>query len=751
MINESGLPELPDSDNLNNGGLFYGSALFTNITSVGSFRLPPHASAERDVKLRQVYNTNEFMQGIISTLQLLLYNTLDISVQAKSSLVTHTEIAEIYNKILFDALDSEVERFISDLLITDNGGFLFIEGEGAFHEPLKSMPTGLRCLDSLQCVRTRNNIYPVVYTDPESTTRYPIHESRIIYMSQSPSNEWQKNKVGYSSVSKVNMLGKQLIDLTTYSLEQLGSIEAQRIVHASGVSRREIEDAIENAELTGRNEGRTHSTRTVYIASRDPNGKLNLLDWKNGTMGSERREDVETLIALMSMSLNVQTFVFLESTQSSSTRGAAKESIKLSNGYKLPAWFFKKFTTQLSKKFLPDILQITLNGEANDIDGTKSRIALNNALTAKNNVTSGITNARIERENMVRNGILTAQQFEELELGDERLPNGLHISTVFYDQQLLQHSLLQFNSVENVLVAESSEELLLEINQKISDCVTRINTSTSEKISRKLTHILYALQWLENYLQAPNDIDVVDVDKPLPQDTEIGGPRERNIVNDNPERDYDNENSTIERSDNNIENDWLYNILTGNDDNVLENFEYTKEATRRFRSAIRSLTRGLWSEEIDKETFVSELTAQLSVLLSNEYNKEVKSIYGVNGDTKQLNEILNRNEQYVDGFAEYVLNNIKGVGKLQDVYARADNWIALYDEVMTLAKLDPQGDDRELIWRVGNTEHCSTCLEYRNVIKTRSEWKELADRGIRPQSRALACKGYKCQCTLEEL
>lgn len=50
-------------------------------------------------------------------------------------------------------------------------------------------------------------------------------------------------------------------------------------------------------------------------------------------------------------------------------------------------------------------------------------------------------------------------------------------------------------------------------------------------------------------------------------------------------------------------------------------------------------------------------------------------------------------------------------------------------------------------WGVGNTEkHCEDCLFYNGQVKSKEDWLKLGAILIYPQSRALACKGYECDC-----
>ena len=52
------------------------------------------------------------------------------------------------------------------------------------------------------------------------------------------------------------------------------------------------------------------------------------------------------------------------------------------------------------------------------------------------------------------------------------------------------------------------------------------------------------------------------------------------------------------------------------------------------------------------------------------------------------------------------------------------------------------------MWVVGPTESCTDCKENNGQVKTMREWMAT---GKMPQSNALECKGYNCQCTLVQV
>ena len=83
-------------------------------------------------------------------------------------------------------------------------------------------------------------------------------------------------------------------------------------------------------------------------------------------------------------------------------------------------------------------------------------------------------------------------------------------------------------------------------------------------------------------------------------------------------------------------------------------------------------------------------------------------------------------------------------GKLQKVFARIELWVNRWEDVYNQALLMGR-ENPKLKWVVGPTEHCTTCLKLNGKVKRASTWEAS---GWRPQSRDLACGGWKCQCRL---
>ena len=82
---------------------------------------------------------------------------------------------------------------------------------------------------------------------------------------------------------------------------------------------------------------------------------------------------------------------------------------------------------------------------------------------------------------------------------------------------------------------------------------------------------------------------------------------------------------------------------------------------------------------------------------------------------------------------------------LRAASSRIPMWINTYRDVVNTAKL-MAGANVKLIWVLGPTDHCSSCLKLAGKVKRKREWLSA---GIQPQSRALECGGFNCQCSLQ--
>lgn len=125
----------------------------------------------------------------------------------------------------------------------------------------------------------------------------------------------------------------------------------------------------------------------------------------------------------------------------------------------------------------------------------------------------------------------------------------------------------------------------------------------------------------------------------------------------------------------------------------------------------------------------------------------------------QLDQLLIVQYRYLPGFVDdafaesqkgRVLDKLKDTAA--DIGARVELWGNALREALNLGRIFHRNKEAEFEWRLGATEgHCVDCLAQHGKVRKAGEWQQLAGILIYPQSRALACKGYNCDCGLYQV
>lgn len=79
-----------------------------------------------------------------------------------------------------------------------------------------------------------------------------------------------------------------------------------------------------------------------------------------------------------------------------------------------------------------------------------------------------------------------------------------------------------------------------------------------------------------------------------------------------------------------------------------------------------------------------------------------------------------------------------------------DNRVALWGVgllgVYALGFLRGGNEEEHIAWRLGDRDHCGSCLALSSVVATRAQW---AESNWYPTSSSLECKGFRCGCSFE--
>lgn len=168
-----------------------------------------------------------------------------------------------------------------------------------------------------------------------------------------------------------------------------------------------------------------------------------------------------------------------------------------------------------------------------------------------------------------------------------------------------------------------------------------------------------------------------------------------------------------------------------------------------YARGVRSLTYALWRSEIDLFTFIDTMVFAIQRGLTRAWYEGARHC-GVEGHELTSAELRARDDliasqyAYLVGFGEEIERNQREKkGKLTPLLRRAELWAGRYTEAY-YAAMQMACKDAKLKWVYNPLkEHCMDCLTLNGMVFRASTWSEY---GLRPRSRALECRGYRCGC-----
>jgi hypothetical protein len=387
-------------------------------------------------------------------------------------------------------------QFTQDYLTQDNGAFMFIMGNEPGDKPILGTPLGLLHLPSSQCTRTSNPEFPVVYHHhiaKNKVEKYALHWSRVIAMSHLPSPRQSLNGVGLCPVSCCLTAATELWNMYRYSEEKFGSRPAKQILLVeTGATIENLNGALAHWQAKMDNAGQSHFASTLLLAPSDPSHELKLstLDLASAPDGFDRKEASMQDAALVAAAFGLDLLDLAMSFGiQGQTRANADVQTRKGRG-KGPGLFLESFIHQLALRFLPDSLRAAADNVDDDQDEQRAQIANERSQAYARQIQFGVGTIRSIRVDMLKNGEITQDAFNHLELEDGRLPSGMSVMALFEsDDPDYQRWLNDAETLEDI------EEQRKVIYSEYSD-------ATDADTLHKMEADLSALREKENELKA---------------------------------------------------------------------------------------------------------------------------------------------------------------------------------------------------------------------------------------------------------
>jgi hypothetical protein len=406
------------------------------ISRLHSDRVPPWWKPERDKFLWQtVFGSDVMSSAIFSTCARLVSSPVYIRPRDNDN-KSHRRIA-MWSELLLQYYWPEVAyQFAMDWQTLDNGAFMEVCGAGDADKKLEptQIPgtndwvygTGLRILDSHNCIRTSDDEFPVVYRHRERNSKgeivikyYKFHHTRIIFSSQMPSTQSGMHKVGFSGASRCIHNVLRLDDIRILEDEVLGVRPATQLVFGKAITAEDMEKAFIVAETKAQSsDTNKRSGYAVFIgitgnAEQVKAGSMEFFDLKKFPEGYSPETHLNLAMNVIAMALGFDAREFWPATVRGATRADAEVQDRKSRAKTAGIWA-AMIQNELNKKWAPQVAYATFDAPDLEMDALKATVAETRSRQRGSDKREGILDNRIIWQQMLASGEIDEEQYKDL-------------------------------------------------------------------------------------------------------------------------------------------------------------------------------------------------------------------------------------------------------------------------------------------------------------------------------------------------
>lgn len=491
----------PFENDVNDG--ISASMIYYAIPSTSDI-IPPYWSPARDRALRIFWPTVDPIKTAVSTF-VSKATTIPFSIVPRDrTVVAHVELARAlednvrrYSGV-FNGWKAEFRKFVIDYLTQDNGGFLVTMGDEPVSMPLSGPAYGIYHIDSARVQRTGDHRYPAIYIDRKGQ-KHKIHHSRLIAMSHLPSPALEMHGVGYSPLSCAIDSALEIRDIYRFIQEKLGSRPKRQIVYVkTGATVEQLREAFEYADEKMDAAGQGRFSSTVFLAPRSSHAQLeiDMVDLASVPDGFDREQshtiNLLSIAAAFGLDPNDMNIVM---NVRATTNASAEVQDRKGRG-KGVGDLIESVQERINRILLPDYLEFRFDNQDDAQDQEQAKIWEIRSAARQRDISAGITTIQAERARMLRNGEITEEEYELMELADGRLPNGMDVLNLFYSTQEPFASLLSgpFTEILNPEV-NNPEEVISWANAKRIEILHLLERAAYRR-ARKYKQAMMAIEKL---------------------------------------------------------------------------------------------------------------------------------------------------------------------------------------------------------------------------------------------------------------
>lgn len=242
--------------------------------------IPPWGNAmwrERDLKLMDFWPTVPYLAGAIRKAAL---KHASLSFEIRGGKYTRNVAMRMFQNANFgQGWINFAQGLFINLKTQDNGAFVELIRKGNSEQ---TPVIGFANLESAACQRTGDVDYPILYTDPKSGKQHKLAWYQVAILTETSPYINNLNGLQISALSSFLNNAMLLKDFVILEQEQLGGRHLPGLDIISGLSQKNIEQIILDANENADNEGRMRSMKRAIISTIDPTAdpKIASLDFK---------------------------------------------------------------------------------------------------------------------------------------------------------------------------------------------------------------------------------------------------------------------------------------------------------------------------------------------------------------------------------------------------------------------------------------------------------------------------------------
>lgn len=268
--------------------------------------LPVWGLRIRDLRLRQLSYTlgNSLWQGAVSALIKKVQAT-PWEIKGKRNVEYYQDVLQYAD--LGSGWESFVGKLLWDFLHQDFGAVVEIIGGGAGDKPLKGKVAGIATLDSLSCVATPVNEYPVVYWNEEDGSMHRMHDTRVWRWADLSTPYRRGYGNGFCALSRYAQEAFVDVFLNRHDYEMLSDLPPAGIMAMRGILENQWQNVKRQYEADRQASGASTWRKTLVVLPPDPLAEVDVkvIPFSTVPEGFDQKAFIDLHVNKIALSLGV--------------------------------------------------------------------------------------------------------------------------------------------------------------------------------------------------------------------------------------------------------------------------------------------------------------------------------------------------------------------------------------------------------------------------------------------------------------